>query len=209
MGSAQMGRRSHRSGESGQIILEFLILMLVLLTVIFTFIEVCLLSIEKHEFNRVARYAARVWAVKTRPAGGEWSLQQMLRESAEIRRDDAGGGIFCQMQAQIGTGYEVSNREGLDGVQRDGVEFRTYLPVLMPFTDLFIGYKASPAEAPLTNPGGGEPGITGSEVGIIQALGVRRVIRAKLFVPVVREPIEKPVISDTKHHDNDYDDNYD
>lgn len=203
MGSAQMGRRSHRSGESGQIILEFLILMLVLLTVIFTFIEVCLLSIEKHEFNRVARYAARVWAVKAE-SGSAWSGEQAWRESAEIRRDDSDGGIFYQMQAQIGTGYEVSNREGSDGVQRDGVEFRTYLPVLMPFTDLFIGYKVSPAEAPLTNPGGGEPGITGAEVGVIQSLGVRRVVRAKLFMPVIREPLETPGT-----YDNDYDDNYD
>ncbi len=203
MGSTQMGRESRRSGESGQIILEFLILFLVLLTVIFTFIEVCLLSIEKHEFNRVARYAARVWAVKTE-SGGAWEGEQALRESAEIRRDDAAGGIFYQMQAQIGKGYEVSNREGSDGVQRDGVEFRTYLPVLMPFTDLFIGYKVSPAEAPLTNPGGGEPGITGAEIGVIQGLGVRRVVRAKLFVPVVREPLETPGT-----YDNDYDDNYD
>lgn len=203
-------RRSLRGGgsgsasESGQIILEFLILFIILLTVIFTFIEICLLAIEKFEFDRVARYAARVWLVKVNPEPeeGGWDAETAFRESAKIREDDAtmgtSPGYFYKLQSQIGSGRETT-RNG-----RKGVELRSFLPLLMPFTDLYFGHRLKPADAELLDPAHINPTASAGDLDVMRNMGIRRVICARAFIPMDRDLYYE----DPTRFDNDYDDNF-
>ena len=179
--------------EAGQIIIETLLLLMVLLAVVFTYVEVCLIAIDKHEVDRIARYAARVWSVRP------WEAQKALTSAAELRAATATG-AFYKLQTQIGKVRETSRTT--DGTERSGLEFRTYIPLIMPFTEEFAGWQINPQNAELNNPDWAP--ITPEEINTLQSYGVRNVVRSETFIPIDREPDEKPSL-----YDNDYNDNED
>lgn len=201
-------QKSDRSGpgtgaQQGQIIMEMLLLMLVLLLMIFMFVEICLIAIEKHETDRISRYAARVWAVKTDSSGAGWDAEQSYRAAAGLRGKAVGGGFFYEIQAQVGSGKAPVDQEGLDGTVRTGVILRTALPVIMPFTDKFLGHSIKPVlSLPLVDATETDPPFTPADGLLMRSHGLRSIVRAIIHVPMRREPIEHP-----GKYDNDYDDN--
>lgn len=201
-------QKSDRSGSSagaqqGQIIMEMLLLMLVLLLMIFMFVEICLIAIEKHETDRISRYAARVWAVKTDSSGAGWDAEQSYRAAAGLRGKAVGGGFFYAIQSEVGSGSAPVDGDGLDGTTRTGVRLRTALPVIMPFTDKFLGHSIKPVlSLPLADPTQTDPPFNAVDGWLLRSFGLRSVVRAIIHVPMRREPIEHPGT-----YDNDYDDN--
>ncbi len=186
--------KAGKQAESGQIIIETILLLMVLLAVIFAFVEVCLIAVDKHEVDRIARYAARAWSVRLK-----WDAQTAL-SSATILRTSFAASKFDQLQKQIGQVRETSRVDPTDGTGRSGLEFRTFIPVLMPFTEEFVGWQVDPPDGNLLTDPSWAP-ITPAEIQALTSFGVRRVVRSITFIPIDREPTEDP-----SQYDNDFND---